>query len=86
MAYGYSVHLVKLVKQADEQLLGVRLGRACIDKGIAVAEVAERLGVSRQTVYNWFSGDTSPHPDSIAAVKLLLADLEQHRDRAGALL
>lgn len=60
MGYGYSAKLIYLNKKASIRLLGVRLGRACINNNISVTEVAEELGVSRQTVYNWFVGARSP--------------------------
>ena len=60
MSYGYSARLVELNKQADTRLLGVRLGRVCIKKDISVSQVAAKLRVSRQTVYNWFSGAHTP--------------------------
>lgn len=62
MSYGYSAKLVALNRQADKNNLGVRLGRACIKADIPVSRVAETLGVSRQTLYNWFMGRSSPQP------------------------
>jgi len=59
-AYSYSTHIVALNKKADGRLLGVRLGRVCIKNQIPVAEVMRSLEVSKQTVYNWFCGATSP--------------------------
>lgn len=72
MGYGYSARLIELNKQADKRLLGVRLGRVCIKHNIPVADVASTLGVSRQTVYNWFTGDTSPQRVIAPAVQNLL--------------
>lgn len=63
MSYGYSRKLVSANKQASATLKGVRLGRFCIKHDIPVSEVAKALGVSRMTVYNWFSGVTSPTPE-----------------------
>lgn len=60
MSKGYSIKLYKLNQGADGTLLGVRLGRLCMTIDMPVSEVASRLGVSRQTVYNWFSGATTP--------------------------
>jgi transcriptional regulator with XRE-family HTH domain len=60
MPVGYSVQTLKDNAAADAGRLGVRLGRLCIDKNISVAEVAEAMQVSRQTVYNWFRGTKSP--------------------------
>lgn len=60
MSYGYSNRLVELNNKADDRLLGVRLGRVCIAKDIPVSDVAIQLGVTRQTVYNWFCGVNAP--------------------------
>lgn len=57
---GYSLILLERNKQADVSNLGVRLGRVCIKNGVPVTDVANALGVSRQTVYNWFGGTSVP--------------------------
>jgi len=44
----------------------------CIKREIPVAEVAYQLGVSRQTVYNWFEGTHFPHLDLTDAIEVLL--------------
>jgi hypothetical protein len=72
MSYGYSVRLIALNKKADSKLLGVRLGRVCIQQNIPVSTVASRLGVSRQTVYNWFMGETNLQDQSVDAVQDLI--------------
>jgi transposase len=75
MSYGYSQSLVDANKKADIKSLGVALGRLCIKHGVPVSEVAQELGVSRATVYNWFWGTTSPalhlHPRTTAYTKFL---------------
>lgn len=75
MSYGYSAKLVALNQQADRGSLGVRLGRACIKKNIPVSKVAYMLGVSRQTVYNWFVGKRSPQPMMVDMVARYLERL-----------
>jgi hypothetical protein len=60
MSYGYSSRLIALNKKADKSNLGVQLGRACIKGDIPVCLVADTLGVSRQTLYNWFAGKSNP--------------------------
>ncbi len=70
MSYGYSARLIDTNKKANQQLLGVKLGKVCISSNTSVADVAEELGVSRQTIYNWFCGVSNPHPlvvDSVQA-------------------
>lgn len=52
----YSVKVVKANAQADESLLGVRLGRFCIANNISVIQVANALDVSKAVVYKWFTG------------------------------
>jgi transcriptional regulator with XRE-family HTH domain len=75
MSYGYSARFIKLNKDANPEFLGVRLGRVCIDKNVSVIEVARELKVTRQTVYNWFSGATAPLPALAPAVELYLSSL-----------
>lgn len=62
MSYGYSAKVVALNQRADKSNLGVRLGRACIKNDIPISTAALTLGVSRQTLYNWFVGKSSPQP------------------------
>lgn len=77
MSYGYSARLIDLNKKADPKLLGVRLGKVCIKHGMSVAEVAELLSVSRQTVYNWFIGASNPQNVVVDAVERLLVSFDQ---------
>ena len=77
MGYGYSMKLFKTNAAADPSLLGVRLGRECIERDISVQAVAEALNVSRQTIYNWFRGDYSPHPKTDRAIHDFLVGLPE---------
>ena len=60
MSYGYSLRLIERNNEANEKKLGVQLGRECIKHNVPVAVVASRFRVTRQTVYNWFSGVSNP--------------------------
>ena len=60
MSYGYSLRLVERNSRANVRDLGVQLGRACIKHDVPVSVVALTFRVTRQTIYNWFTGDTSP--------------------------
>ena len=60
MSYGYTARLIVLNKEASISSLGVRLGRICIKHDVPVSTVATAMGVSRQTVYNWFTGGVRP--------------------------
>jgi len=61
MSYGYTTRLDSLNKQANASHLGVKLGRVCIKHDLSVIEIATKLRVSRQTVYNWFMGIHEPN-------------------------
>ncbi len=71
---GYTTRLVSLNKEADQSLLGVRLGRVCIDYDVPVTEVASQLDVSRQTVYNWFMGIHEPNQNLKGLIEDIIAE------------
>ena len=79
MSYGYSTRLVKLNEKADDRMLGVRLGRVCIDNDVPVLSVAMALGVSRQTVYNWFSGVTTPRAKLAVDIKNIILSYSEDK-------
>jgi hypothetical protein len=76
MSIGYSLNVILLNEKAEQGLLGVKLGKKCIKRKIPVSRVATSLGVSRQTVYNWFIGAYEPKGDSVEAIKQLIKDLK----------
>lgn len=55
---GYSTLTVQEIKEANANLLGVKLGLVCVARDIPVKDVAEFFDVSRVTVYGWFKGKT----------------------------
>lgn len=68
MPKGYSILLANQIKAADPKLLGVQLGKVCVDKDIPVTDVSDFFKVSRMTVYSWFRGETqvsSKHTDKM---------------------
>jgi transcriptional regulator with XRE-family HTH domain len=58
---GYSYRLVQANRAANSKHVGVRLGKWCISNDMPVEEVARFFGVSRMTVYSWFTGVSNPH-------------------------
>ena len=78
MTYGYSVKTIQLNKEADKNRLGIALGRAAIKLGISVADIALTLGVSRQTIYNWFVGANDPKATHTKNVTRLLNSFNKH--------
>ena len=75
MSYGYTARLIELNKRANISSLGVRLGRVCIKQDVPVSTVAEAMGVSRQTVYNWFTGSVLP---GLAMEPLITARIKKY--------
>ena len=53
--------------------LWIKLGRICIKLGVPVADVASDLNVSRQTVYNWFTGVNQPSKQTAEEISELIA-------------
>ena len=74
MSYGYTTRIDSLNQKADQSLLGVRLGRVCIDNDVSVTEMASQLGVSRQTIYNWFVGFHEPNNEITAYIEALISE------------
>jgi DNA-binding XRE family transcriptional regulator len=73
MSYGYTTRIDRLNTEATPTL-GVKLGRVCIKKDVPVSEVASRLGVSRQTIYNWFMGTHEPNEELTETIKELITE------------
>ena len=70
---GYTYRIRTLNRSADKKNIGVRLGRHCIDQNISVSELMGLLGVSKQTIYNWFMGVHTPGPQQATKIKELFA-------------
>ena len=77
MSYGYTTRIGSLNKQADGSLLGVKLGRVCIKHEVPVIDIASQLGVSRQTVYNWFMGTHEPKEELTTLIKEIIIEYKK---------
>lgn len=73
---GYSIDVAEAIWKGDRSRLGVRLGKACVERRISVAKVSETLGVTRQTIYNWFVGAYDPAESHREAVEKFLTSLD----------
>lgn len=79
MHHGYSQNLVNANKRLDTKSLGVALGRMCIKHNISVRKVAEALGVSRMSVYNWFLGASVPDRTRTEQIEQFIARHEKRK-------
>jgi transcriptional regulator with XRE-family HTH domain len=72
---GYTIRIAQGIKEADGNLMGVKLGRVCLAQDIPVSTVAEALGVTRQTIYYWFLGRSEPRGPACEAIEAYIANL-----------
>lgn len=66
---GYSQVIVNKNLLAPLSSDGVKLGRFCIERGISANYLANYFGVSRPTIYAWFSGEKAPRPTQIRKIR-----------------
>lgn len=76
MSFGYTLRIRDLNAKANQRKLGVRLGRLCIKHNVPVTVVAQRMGVTRATVYNWFCGTSVPQASAVSLIESYIASLE----------
>ena len=74
---GYTIRVAEAINNADGDLVGVQLGRLCIKHDIAISKVAKYLGVTRQTVYYWFTGKSEPRPYFSKAVQKMIREINE---------
>lgn len=60
---GYAQSVIEANQKADPRSIGVKLGALCIALKIPASKVAEDLAVSKQAIYDWFSGNKIPAPN-----------------------
>lgn len=56
----------------DRLAVGRRLKSGIVDKGYSYEDFAERIGVTRQTLYEWFNGNTVMNFENAAKICDLL--------------
>lgn len=78
----YSQKIIDEVSDAPKTL-GNQLGRWCIYLDFSVVRVSKALGVTRQTVYNWFFGkDIFPAYQERAELLLKILSTSQTAEEA----
>jgi DNA-binding transcriptional regulator YiaG len=73
---GYSQGLIESNQKAKEST-GTLLGAMCIALKYPASQVAKDLHVSRQTVYDWFSGRARPSRRFDLKIKELAGRIKQ---------
>ena len=72
----YGDKLLIQLQQGDASLLGVRLGRLCVEANLPVSYVATVLEVTRNTVHLWFRGQVM-HESKRKVVEAFMYLVEQ---------
>ena len=67
------------MEEADQKPAVLALADVFIEKNIPVTEVAELIGVTRATVYNWMTGKTSPNPRYLALIPKITRRLSKRK-------
>ena len=73
--HGYTITLANTIKRAPKHKIGVRLGKVCVAANVPVVEVAEHFGVSRPTIYSWFTGRGTPRQSQEEAIEQYIKKL-----------
>ena len=76
---GYSSSFVRRIHSAQ---LGVYpavqvLGQVCLEHEVPITVVAEMLGVTRATVYNWLTGETAPRGPHYTRIPKVIKELRK---------
>ena len=58
---GYSNKLANANRNADFSSAGVKLGRFCITEDRRVTSIAEKVNVTKLTIYKWVDGSWIPN-------------------------
>lgn len=72
----YSQKIIEKVNEAPVGL-GTNLGQWAIRRDVSMKRIADIVGASRQTIYNWFTGMTEVAPAYQERVAKVIAVLEK---------
>lgn len=79
---GFSMRFVEAVHAADQTDPVIQLASLCIEHGVSVTAVADKLKVTRATVYSWFVGARRPRPEMMSKVVRMRDKLQGVRPSA----
>jgi len=87
MSYGYSNTMAQRIKERHEEdpddpffaMLDL-----CVARNVMLSEVAEKLGVSKQAVYDWIQQKYAVNPDVLDNIKALTKELKSKKQTVKA--
>lgn len=86
MPYGYSNNMAVQIaeKHAQEPTDPLfAMSAICVRHNILPSMIANKLGVSKQTIYDWLSGKYAPRPDKEVDIKKYLKELRKKYPEKG---
>ena len=78
MANNYSEKFRLELAKLNNNIIGVKLAKLCVNANVPPIYVAEYCNVSRLTVYTWFRGGAIKNRN-YAKVKLLIEEIEKSK-------
>lgn len=72
----YSQKIIEKINEG-ERTLGTELGRWAVRRDVSMKKIADIVGASRQTVYNWFTGMTDVTPAYKERVEQVIVVLQK---------
>jgi predicted transcriptional regulator len=76
---GYSSAFVRRIHSAQSGVYPAVqvLGQVCLEHEVPITMVADMLGVTRATVYNWLTGATAPRGPQYARIPKVIKELRK---------
>jgi hypothetical protein len=76
---GYSSSFIRLIHMSQPKVYPAvsALGQVCLQHEVPITVVAEMLGVTRATVYNWLTGVTAPRGPHYARIPKVIKELRK---------
>jgi len=70
-SYEFMKHVRALASKPDAPC-GVKLGAKAIEREFSIISIANHVGVSRMTVYDWFTGKYIPTESNLKKLKAFI--------------
>lgn len=70
---GYSTSFVRAVANSELSDLMFQFAHECVAREIPVSAISERVGVTRATIYAWFTGRAEPRAQHQEKIRQILA-------------
>ena len=80
MAKSYSEKYLLSLNDLNEKRIGVQFGKLCVKANLPPSMIADAMGVSRMSVYNWFRGKVV-NQKNVEKVERFMDIIEDNLDR-----